>query len=215
MQELNLHNVKRGLVIVAHPDDETIWMGGTLAREKHIEWTIFVLCRKSDKDRMPKFLKVAKYYHAKGIICDLEDDGVMSIQESVPKIQKIIHKELPVPEIAWDVLFTHGTNGEYGHARHKGVHLAVKELIRKGGIRAMQAYSFAYTLDQDKKIAVPRKNAAYTVELSNKEWKDKRNVIKHLYGFRPHIFENKSCAKMETFTQHHFVMKSGAGFVKL
>jgi LmbE family N-acetylglucosaminyl deacetylase len=201
MQDLNLFGVKRGLVIVAHPDDETIWMGGVLARQKHIQWTLFVLCRKSDADRMPKFLKVAKHYNAKGIICDLEDDGVMSISESIPKILNIIRKELPMSQNIWDVLFTHGTNGEYGHARHKGVHLAVKELIRNGGIRARQAYSFAYTLDQDKKMAVPRKNAAYNVELSNKEWKDKRNVIKHMYGFRPHIFENRSCANNETFVK--------------
>ena len=185
------------MVVVAHPDDETIWMGGAIARHKNIQWTIFALCRKPDPDRMPKFLRAAKRYGARGIICDLEDEGIMGLQESVPKIQAIIRRELPQKE--WDVVFTHGANGEYGHIRHKGVHLAVGQMLKRKELKAKGVFYFAYKLDKKKKIAVPRKNAPYVLELSNAEWRAKRNVIKQLYGFRPHIFENRSCAKLETF----------------
>lgn len=195
--ELKFESGKRALVIVAHPDDETIWMGGTIARHRDVHWTIFVLCRKSDSDRMPKFMRVAAYYGARGIICDLEDEGIMSVKESIPEVQKIIRKELR--EKQWDVLFTHGANGEYGHPRHKGVHQAVARMLKAGNLRAKQVFFFAYRLDKEKRIAVPRKNASWGIELTYAEWRAKRNVIKQLYGFRPHIFENRSCAKTEMF----------------
>ena len=199
LRELKFERGARALVIVAHPDDETIWMGGTLARHKEVRWTIFALCRKSDPDRMPKFIRVAKYYGARGIICDLEDEGILSVKASIPEIAKIIRKELP--EKSFDVLFTHGANGEYGHPRHKGAHLAVTQMLARKEIRAKNVFFFSYRLDKKKKIATPKEGVAFQIELSNKEWKAKRNVIKQLYGFLPHIFENRSCAKTETFTK--------------
>jgi len=94
MEKLELQT-GRALVVVAHPDDETIWMGGTMLRYHDISWTIFVLCRKSDPDRMPKFRRVVKFYSARGIICDLEDEEIMDVRESVPKIKVIIRSKLP------------------------------------------------------------------------------------------------------------------------
>ena len=198
LRELNLEKAKRALVVVAHPDDETIWMGGALARFKNIHWTILALCRKSDPDRMPKFMRVAKYYGACGIICDLEDEGLLSVSQSIPEIIKIIRRELP--KKTFDVVFTHGANGEYGHPRHKGAHRAVKQMLAKGELRAREVFFFAYKLDHAQKIAIPNQNARYFLELSNKEWQAKRNVIKKLYGFRPHIFENRRCSKIESFS---------------
>ena len=198
MAQPQLEKGAEALVLVAQPDDATIWMGGTIARHRGVHWTILALCRKSDPDRMPKFMRVATYYGARGIICDLEDEGIMSVKESIPEIIKIIRKALP--QKTFDILFTHGANGEYGHPRHKGVHLAVRQILAKKQIQAKQVFFFAYKLDKQKKIAVPQGHASYGVELSNKEWKAKRNVIKQLYGFRPHIFENRSCNKIETFS---------------
>ncbi len=196
--ELKIENRKQALVIVAHPDDETIWIGGTIARHKNVQWTIFALCRKSDQDRMPKFMRVAKHYGARGIICDLEDEGILSVQQSIPQIIKIIQKELL--RKTFDILFTHGANGEYGHPRHQGVHLAVKQMLAEKQILAKDVFFFSYFLDKQKKIAVPQQRSPFQVELSNSEWEAKRNVIKQLYGFKSHIFENRSCSKIESFS---------------
>ena len=67
------------LVIVAHPDDETIWMGGTILQNPSWNWTIASLCRKNDLDRMPKFLKVCKHYNANSIISDLDDEKLNNL----------------------------------------------------------------------------------------------------------------------------------------
>lgn len=197
MKKLELQQKSKALVVVAHPDDETIWMGGTIARHKNISWTIFALCRKSDPDRMPKFLKVAKYYNALGIICDLEDEGIMTIKESISEIKNIIRNELKQKK--FDYIFTHGYDGEYGHIRHSGVHGAIKEMLKNKEISAREHFYFSYKLDDRKKIAVPRADAEFYAKLSAGELKAKRNVIKKLYGFTQISFENRSCSRVETF----------------
>jgi len=64
-------------VIVAHPDDETIWMGGSLIKNCVIEkdWKVEIisLCRKNDAERAEKFFKVCSFLNAKGFISDLDD----------------------------------------------------------------------------------------------------------------------------------------------
>ena len=45
-------------VIVAHPDDETLWGGGVILSRPAWWWTIVTLCRGSDPDRAPKFARV-------------------------------------------------------------------------------------------------------------------------------------------------------------
>jgi len=59
-------------VIVAHPDDETLWAGGTIL--SHPSWKCFILClcRGSDTERAPKFYKALKILKSEGIMGDLD-----------------------------------------------------------------------------------------------------------------------------------------------
>jgi hypothetical protein len=99
-------------------------------------------------------------------------------------------------------VFTHGSNGEYGHTRHKAVHRTVAQMIRAGELKTREAFFFAYRLDEEKRIAVPQERAHYETKLSRQEWKSKRNVVKNLYGFRSNSFENRSCARNERFIRY-------------
>ena len=88
--------MKNALVIVAHPDDETIWMGGTILKNKNWKWTILSLCRKNDADREPKFMEVCSFYGAEGIISDLDDEKLTPLQvnEVIKKIKQNLKKSL-------------------------------------------------------------------------------------------------------------------------
>ncbi|PJE51188.1 MAG: hypothetical protein COV29_02855 [Candidatus Yanofskybacteria bacterium CG10_big_fil_rev_8_21_14_0_10_36_16] len=186
------------LVIVAHPDDELIWMGGTILKYPEINWTIFTLCRSDDPDRAPKYEKVCRYYGAKGMISDLEDEGIMNIRQSVPEIEKRIIKYVPNKTYQW--LFTHNVNGEYGHIRHKGVHKAVKNLITSGKLTADNLFLFSYNMGKNGKYAVTDKERADFVVNLNKQLHNKKlHVIQNIYGFLPPTFEVKSCHPVETF----------------
>ena len=195
MEELQL-NEGRGLVVVAHPDDETIWMGGTILKFPNVRWTIFSLCRSSDADRAPKFKRVCEHYGVRSIISDLEDEGVMTIEESVPAIEKYILAKLP--ERQFDYVFTHGSNGEYGHPRHIGVHRAMKELAQEQQLSFLKLLFFAYEADAKKKMH-NHKASNFVVLLGDEELSKKSKMITELYGFQGDSFEAVSCLPSETF----------------
>lgn len=196
--------MKKSLVIVAHPDDEIIWMGGTILKHKNWDWTVLSLCRKDDPDRAPKFKKVCEACGAKAIISDLDDEKLnpLSSDEIVSKIKENLS------EFDYDYVFTHGENGEYGHIRHKEIHHAVKEMIRSKELNCKKLYFFAYKPgkeiaphDPNLKIPVPKLSADFKVELDDKIYKTKVKTVTDLYGFKPDIFETLSCNRMESFVQ--------------
>ncbi|MFH1802492.1 MAG: PIG-L family deacetylase [archaeon] len=194
--------MKKALVIVAHPDDETIWMGGTILQNPTWEWTIFSLCRADDPDRAPKFKKVCKHLHAKPIITDLDDESEEPL--STEGIKETILENLP--KTNYDFIFTHGANGEYGHIRHVGVHEAVTELVKEKKIQCEKLWCFDYIPskqksmhDQETFIPITNTKADWIIKLTDKQHKEKLKTITKIYEFKPPIFETKAAGKKEAF----------------
>ena len=186
---------KKVLVIVAHPDDETIWMGGLLLKGKD-NWntTIISLCRKDDKDRAPKFKKVCKIFKAKSFMSDLEDENLnkIPISEVTKRIKKYANKN-------YDYVFTHGKNGEYGHKRHINVHKGVLQMLKDKSLSAKKVFFFSYLMKG--RICYANKNADRFIKLNKPQLESKKKIIKGVYGFNKGSFEDLCCRNKEAFKE--------------
>ena len=190
-------DIKNAAVVVAHPDDETLWTGGTILMLPEVQWTILTLCRKSDADRSPKFYKAMKILRAKGIMGDLED-GPEQIPLDCNEAQCAIIKLLPC--FSFDLIITNGPKGEYTrHRRHEETGKAVTALWENGKLSAREIWRFAYEDGDGKYLPKAVQDADLKIKLPNKVWQKKYDIITKIYGFGPDSFEAKTTPQKESF----------------
>src|SRR5574338_1134244 len=91
-------------VIVAHPDDETLWAGGTILTQPARGCFIVTLCRGSDTDRAPKFYRALEALGAEGTMGDL-DDGPEQVPLAEDQRQESILQLLP--QTHFDLILSH------------------------------------------------------------------------------------------------------------
>ena len=186
-------------VIVAHPDDETLWAGGTILSHPSWQWFIVCLCRGSDKDRAPKFLKTLQILGSEGIIDDL-DDGPEQKPLNENELKHAILQLLPSRH--FDLIISHNPNGEYTrHIRHEEVSKAIIELWHNDKISANELYTFAYEDGGKKYYPRPVENAPVYRTLSKRIWLRKYNIITEIYGFEKSSFEAETTPRAESFWQ--------------
>jgi LmbE family N-acetylglucosaminyl deacetylase len=190
---------KTVVVIVAHPDDETLWAGGTILSHPSCHWFIVSVCRGSDTDRAPKFHKALNVFNAKGIMGDLDDEPEQKPLK--PKnLEKLILSLLPIKH--YDMIITHSPVGEYTrHIRHEEIGEAVLKLWNSNQIAANQFWAFAYEDGNKKYLPRPIEKAPISDVLTQQIWKKKYKIMTELYGFEKDSWEAKTTPKTEAFWQ--------------
>jgi LmbE family N-acetylglucosaminyl deacetylase len=193
------NETKKVAIIVAHPDDETLWAGGTIL--SHPEWTCFIisLCRKNDADRAPKFEIVSKILGAESWMGDL-DDGPEQTPLSPNEVEEAILKLLPF--FKFDLIITHSIYGEYTrHRRHEEIGKAVINLWHSGKIQTDELWAFAYEDGGRKYYPIAMEDAPVFFPLPHHVWEQKCSIIKNTYGFSPNSWEANATPKEEAFWQ--------------
>ena len=190
-------SIKNVAVIVAHPDDETLWAGGTIL--SHPLWNCFIVClsRKHDTDRASKFYKILQVLKCHGIMGDI-DDGPDQKPLDEKGIQRIILDLLPNQH--FDLVISHNPSGEYTrHLRHEEVGKAVIKLWHSGKVSANELWAFAF--HDGNKAFYPRAvgNADIFHTLTKRIWLKKYSLITEVYGFEKQSWEAETTPQVEAF----------------
>jgi LmbE family N-acetylglucosaminyl deacetylase len=206
-------NYKKIAVIVAHPDDETLWAGGMILMNPQCSWTIISLCRGNDPDRAPKFSDALSIYGATGAMGNL-DDG----PEQKPIPQKEVEAAIRslLPPVHYDLVMTHSPAGEYTrHKRHEAAGRAVCFLWEKNIIDSEELWFFAY--EDRKKSIYPQaiQNADRIIELPESVRFKKYGMITRTYGFAEESFEAMTTPGKEAFwcLNHGGKKNENSGFI--
>ncbi|WP_296876141.1 PIG-L family deacetylase [Thomasclavelia sp.] len=107
----------KNIMIVAHPDDEAIWGGMHLLKDKYL---VICLTNGDNQTRAKEFNEVIKQTSGAGIILDYPDK-VDGKRDDWSKVKANIKNDLYylLSNQKFDNIVTHNPKGEYGHEHHK------------------------------------------------------------------------------------------------
>jgi len=192
--------LKTVAIIVAHPDDETLWAGGTILR--HPNWKCFIVCvcRGSDTDRAIRFKEMLKVVGAEGIMGDLDDGPEQNPLDPLALEKTILDLLPPIP---YDLIITHHVTGEYTrHLRHEEVNRAVIKLWHRGELKTKELWTFAYSDSNKAHMPKAVKYAPIFWTLPQSFWHQKYNLITKTYGFEENSWEANASPRSEAFWQY-------------
>lgn len=128
----------KNVMIVAHPDDETLWGGANLYKDKY-----FVVCLTNGHNlyRVKDFRKILTFTKNKGIILDYPDiqghiiDKWKEFKEGIIKDLKTI-----ISYNNWNKIVTHGPEGTTGHIHHKKISSYITMIAKKKNLLSKLYY---------------------------------------------------------------------------
>jgi len=158
------------LMIVAHPDDEVLWGGAHLLREKYL--VVCITCGQNIT-RVNEFKKTMDKIDTPYIMLGYPDK-ILNIRSNWTDEKDNIYDDLN--EIMslknWKKIVTHNKNGEYGHIHHIMTHEIVLNIYNDSN-NSGDLYFFGkyYTKSKLKKL----KNKP--IPITDKELKEKEELI--------------------------------------
>ena len=191
--------IKNVAIIVAHPDDETLWAGGTILSTSFWQCLVVCLCRGDDEDRAPRFYKALKILKSEGVMGTL-DDGPDQKPLKESEIEQYILNLMPQKH--FDLILSHNPSGEYTrHIRHEEIGKAVIKLWHAGKISTKELWAFAYEDGNRAYYPRPDRNASIYRTLTRRIRLKKYSIITDIYGFEESSWEAETTPKSEAFWQ--------------
>lgn len=162
------------LMIVAHPDDETLWGGVHLLKGKYL-----VVCVTCGRNK-------ARYYEIKQAMKVSDDDFIGLWYPDKVKgerddwytlyddLYKDIYKIISLKK--WKIIATHNPQGEYGHIHHRMVSNVVTDIYDELNLNTKLYYFGKY---YSKRGIVNRPKPTYKINKRDLEIKNKKMIKKY------------------------------------
>ena len=156
------------IMIVAHPDDELIFGGVELIKNKG--YKVICLTNQDDKKRLEEFTGIMKELNVGYEILNHKDDS--RIKNIDNKYIDYIEKILINNKI--EKIVTHNKKGEYGHNFHKAVSKMVTDLCDKNDLLGKLYYFHTGNTKIDEKLIKQK------LELMEKHYPSQFKVLVNL-----------------------------------
>ncbi len=115
------------VMIVAHPDDESLWGGFTLGADE--PWTVVCMTHSQTAERRRDFYRSLGILGQVGVMLDIPDrEEVPATDEDIFRMETALAPIIRSPRVK--KIMTHGTLGEYGHPLHRTVNSVVSGLVQ-------------------------------------------------------------------------------------
>lgn len=115
-------------MVVAHPDDETLWGGHQIAKDPPQSWHVICCTTPKEGDRVIRFHDALKIMGATGEVLSIPDRSTPMTSEERRIVKQVVGKRIRDDQLS--ELVTHGPLGEYGHPRHVELSNLVTEEFR-------------------------------------------------------------------------------------
>lgn len=180
---------KINLMIVAHPDDETLWGGAHLLQEDY--YVVCVTCGNvnyRDEEFKKIMLLTGNDFEFLGYP-DVVNGYISNWKDYSDSITKDLKRVIDSRD--WDKVVTHNPDGEYGHFHHKKVSSIVTSLTSKNKLCYFgKYYSKDYIPDMEK--------------LDKKIYEEKINDLVAVYQSQPlAIQKHYYMLQYENFVQYY------------
>lgn len=179
------------LMIVAHPDDETIFFGNELSKGGYV---VVCITNGNNIQRKMEFERLIKATGNYGVIWDYPDK-TLGRRDSWNAAKNSIRLRLEsvIEDRDWEKIVTHGPRGEYGHTHHQMTSYLVASLVQEHHMEDRLFCFGPYYSKRDLSLRpmrpapfLDRKQLSHKEKLLTDNYPSQKKVADHLHHILPY-----------------------------